>query len=543
MSKWKAIILSVCLGTFLLTGCDLSSDLNLSKESEEISKDQSLELTETRMPATLDPAKFAEMNGVNVLNNIQEGLMRIGKDNRPTLGIAKSYEVSEDGKTYTFMLRSDAKWSDGRPVTANDFEYAWKRMLHPKMKAQMAYALMKVKNASKFNEGKALENQVGIHAIDNKILKIELEEADPNFLSIVAMPNFSPLRRDIVEKYKERYATNSKTMVYNGPFIMESFTPSKIILKKNPEYWDRSNVSLNQVVIHIGIDSEKEINFYQSGKLDIARLKNFTEAYRNSPDYVHSEIARVNYLLMNHTKAFFRNQNIRFALSLALNRKEIVNSLKEASTPADALVPPGITVNGQSFRDQGDKNLVSYQPQLARTYFKKGLQELKLQKIPSLVLLTPDDERKSVALEIKKQLKEILGLDVLINTPAPDARTVLKQNMKFDLLMEGWTADYNDPNSFINIWHSDSELNEGKFSSPELDRLLEATMQTNNNEIKLKNWFEAERMLVKPGELTVVIPLYFKGNAFMQKKYVKDLYRHPFGVEYSLKWAYISSHK
>jgi oligopeptide transport system substrate-binding protein len=246
---------------------------------------------------------------------------------------------------------------------------------------------------------------------------------------------------------------------------------------------------------------------------------------------------------MNHTKAFFRNQNIRFALSLALNRKEIVNSLKEASTPADALVPPGITVNGQSFRDQGDKNLVSYQPQLARTYFKKGLQELKLQKIPSLVLLTPDDERKSVALEIKKQLKEILGLDVLINTPAPDARTVLKQNMKFDLLMEGWTADYNDPNSFINIWHSDSELNEGKFSSPELDRLLEATMQTNNNEIKLKNWFEAERMLVKPGELTVVIPLYFKGNAFMQKKYVKDLYRHPFGVEYSLKWAYISSHK
>ncbi|SFI87194.1 peptide ABC transporter substrate-binding protein [Thermoflavimicrobium dichotomicum] len=539
MKKWRAAFLSICASSLLFTACDVTEALDL-KEEGGLSKDQTLEITEARMPTQLDPAKFAEINGGNVLNSVQEGLMRIGKDNRPVLGVAEKYEITEDGKVYTFYIRKDAKWSDGKPVTAHDFEYAWKRMLDPEMKAQMAYALHTIKNAREYNLGQVTADQVGIQALDDKTLKVELEKRDSHFLSVVAMPNFVPLRKDIVEKFNEQYAVNSTSMVYNGPFVMESFTPSKIILKKNPTYWDRGSVSLNQVTIHIMKDTAKEIDLYNSGKLDIARLQNFNDAYINSPEYVHAETARLNYLIMNHKKEFFRNENIRFALTLAIDRQAIVKFIKDGSTPAGALVPPSIVVDGKSFRSIAKKDLVTFNRKKAQEYLRKGLAELNLDKPPKLVLLSPDDERRGAALEIKRQLKENLGLEVLIDTPAPDARKVLKKNKKFDLLFEGWTADYNDPSSFINIWHSTSEMNEGGFNSPMLDRIIDSSLNQTDETRKMKDWMKAEQLIVQPGKLAVVIPLYYKGSAFLQKKHVKDFYRHPYGVEYSLKWAYIS---
>jgi oligopeptide transport system substrate-binding protein len=542
--KWRAFFGLVVLCSFLLTACMSMSPA--ATDEDGLSDEQVLRLTETNQISGLDSAKYVDIVSWNVLYNVNEGLMRLGKENKPVYGIAEDVQISPDKKVYTFKLREDAVWSDGEPVTARDFEYAWKRALNPKTKSEYAYILYSIVGAEEYNKGVGKAEDVGVKAVDDQTLVVKLKKPQLTFLSLTTQSTYFPQRQDIVENYGDEYSKSPDKMVYNGPFVLQSVTPQKVVLKKNENYWDANTVSLNRVEIIVAADTPKRISLYNSGQADTAKLdQEFVSAYIQTPDYLNMELASSQFILLNQRNKILRNDNIRRAISLAIDREEIAHQvLKDGSKPAGALVPPALYVDNQSYRKLAGQTFVKQDVDKAKKYFQRGLRELGLSKPPtSLTLLSFDDHRKYVALSIKKQLREVLGLEVKLDSVPRKLKVPRELKGEFDLTMSSWFADYSDPIGFLEIWKSESGLNYMAFKNPIFDRLIEKAGQSADQKKKTSYLAQAEKLLVGEDREAALVPLYYEANSFLQKPYVKDLYRHPYGAEYDLKWAYISKQK
>lgn len=532
---------SILIAVLVLTACSPQfNSTQYAKDTEQI-----LRLTETNQVSNMDSAKYVDIVSWNILYNVNEGLMRIGPNNRPINGMASDVEISDDKKVYIFKIREEAKWHDGEPVTCYNFSYAWKRALNPSTQSEYAYMLYSIVGAEDYNKGIGSADQLGINCLDEKTLKVTLKQPELSFLSLTTQSIFFPQRKDYVEKYGEKYGKKPETLAYNGPFVIESITPQKVTLKKNENYWDVNAVTLKQVEVLIESDTPKRISYYNTGKADATKIDSeFVYAYTQTQDYVNMELASSQYLLLNQRKRFFQNANIRKAISLAIDRREITHSvLKDGSKPAGALIPPALTEGNKSYRELAGGEFVEYNPQLAREYFKKGLEELGLSSPPSsIVMLTFNDHRRHVAINIKKQLKEKLNLEVKLNAVPRPQKVDLELAGDFDMTMSSWFADYADPIGYLEIWTSDSKLNYMNFSNSEFDQLIKEAKQTSDKTVKTEKMIQAEKILVgtEEGQTASIIPIFYEANSFLQKPYVKDLYRHPYGAEYDLKWAYIS---
>jgi oligopeptide transport system substrate-binding protein len=539
MRKKSLFIASVVsLSLSLLTACSIP----WLESNEAVPENKILRIMESNQISNLDSAKYVDIVSWNILYNVNEGLMRLGPDNRLVNGMAESVEVSPDKKTYTFKLRDDAEWSDEEPVTAHDFEYAWKRALDPRIKSEYAYILYPIMGAEEYNKGRGSANQVKVKAIDDHTLEVRLKQPEHEFLSLTTQSTYFPQRKDIVEKFGEDYAKSPDKMVYNGPFIIDSVTPTQVRLLKNDRYWDKDTVQLGQVDVQVQADTSKRINFYNSGKADITKIDSeFVYAFKQTTDYTSLELASSQYLLMNQSKPFFKNPNIRRAISLAIDRNEIVDQvLKDGSKPAGALIPPALSVEGQSFRQRAGGEVVGHNPSLAQTYFNKGLRELGLTRPPeSIVMLSFNDQRSYVALSIKEQLKAKLGLEIKLNALPRKTKVDHELKGEFDMTMSSWFADYSDPIGFLEIWTANSGLNYMKFNNAAYDRLIKQAKAAASHNQKTSLMIQAEKLLVGTGEgqQAALVPLYYETNSFLQKPYVKGLHRHPYGAEYDLKWA------
>jgi oligopeptide transport system substrate-binding protein len=513
-----------------------------------LAENQVLRLAESGELSTLDSAVAKDVVSFNILNNVMEGLMRQGKGKQPEPGIAMDYEVSPDKKKYTFKLREDATWSDGKPVTAHDFEYAWKRALDPKTASEYAYILFPIKNAAKFNANKAKASDVGVRAKDDHTLEVTLEKPTLNFLSLTTTGTYLPQRKDIVEKFKNSYGTKPDTLVYNGPFKVSSWTPSKIELVKNENYWDTNGVTLEKVEVHVVKDPATAMNLYTAGKLDVAPLSSaLADAFNKTQEFNTVQQAAVTYIMFNHKKSFFKNEKIRKAISLAIDRESITQYLlKDGSKPAGSLVPPAINgVGNASFRSTGE--VVTENAAMAKELFKQGLKELGLSKPPADIEMISYDSspRKDVAQQIKEQLRNKLGLVVKLNSPPWKAHIGKVSKGEYDMAMLGWLADYDDPMTFFDIWESNNQMNWINFKNASYDALVEKAKQETDPKKYYNLLVEAEKILVGTDDKgkAAIAPLYYNSESFMQKLYVRDLYRHSYGAKYSLKWAYIAKEK
>ncbi|MFC7441963.1 peptide ABC transporter substrate-binding protein [Laceyella putida] len=533
-------IFVVMLAMSLLTSCSIP----WIDSQEGPSENKILRITESNQISSLDSAKYVDIVSWNVLYNVNEGLMRLGPNNRLVNGMAEEVKISPDKKTYTFKLRDDAEWSDEEPVTAHDFEYAWKRALDPKTKSEYAYILYPIAGAEEYNKGTGSASQVKVKALDEKTLEVRLKQPEHHFLSLTTQSTYFPLRKDIVEKYKDEYTKTPDKMVYNGPFIIQSITPTQVTLVKNETYWDRDTVQLQQVDVVVQAETSKRINLYNAGEADTTKIDSeFVYAYKQTKDYTNLELASSQYLLMNETKSFFKNANIRRAISLAVDRNEIVETvLKDGSKPAGALIPPAMTEGAQSFRKLAGGEIVKHDTALAQAYFNKGLKELGLSRPPdSIVMLCFNDQRSNVAISIKEQLKEKLGLEIKLNALPRKNKVAYELKGEFDMTMSSWFADYSDPIGFLEIWTANSKLNYMKFKNPTFDQLIKKAKSTTSQKEKTDTMIQAEKLLVGTGsgQQAAIVPLYYEVNSFLQKPYVKNLHRHPYGAEYDLKWASI----
>ncbi|MFC4077557.1 peptide ABC transporter substrate-binding protein [Salinithrix halophila] len=522
----------------LLTACS-----NPFGEAKDGSGDkQVLNLVENSEPVNLDTARLIDDSSVKIMNNVMEGLMRLDQDNQPQPAMAKGLpEISSDRRTYTFKIR-EAEWSDGKPVRAQDFEYAWKRALDPKIQSEYAYILYPLLNAEKYNKGEVGADEVGVKALNDHTLQVRLEKPIPYFLSLTAFITYLPQRQDIVEKYGDQYAKEDENMVFNGPFKLAEWThENSYRYKKNDRYWDRDRVSLDTINVQIVQDHSTAISLYQANKADVVALDSqLVGAFENSKEFVRVDSGTVYFLRYNTVNDFLSNADIRRAISMAVDREELVDKVLKDDTPAGGMVPPPIRgYGGRLFRDQTEEK-VKYDPEKAKELLEKGMDDLGIDTMPTIDLLTYNDDRKKVAVLIQEQLKRILGLNVRIDPQPQKQKFELEKAGNFQLSLVRWTGDYDDPMTFLDMWHSNNPINFGHWKNTEFDSLIDRSKDTVDYRQREVNLIKAEKLLVDDAG---VAPLYYERESYLHKPRVKNLYRHPVLAKYSLKWVSIQKKK
>lgn len=499
---------------------------------------QVLHLMQTDEPPGLDSATTTDAISNELLNNVMEGLYRLDKDNHPTEGMAEDVKISKDKKTYTFTLR-DAEWSDGEPVTAENFEYGWKRALDPKSKSEYAYFLYPIKGAEAYNTDEGKAEDVGVKALDEKTLEVKLENPIPYFESLLTFTTFYPQRQDVVEEHGDKYATEANKLVYNGPFVLSEWQHQKSYkLAKNDKYWDKDTVKLDEINFDIVKDVAAGVNLFESVKLDVAILNDdFVDKYADNDAVVPVPEASTFYLQFNQDEEYFANANIRKAFSMAIDRETITDKLrKDGSVPATGFVPEKIDINEKPFREvSGELISPKADPKEAKKLLEKGLEEVGMDKLPTIELLGYDTtDGKKQQEYIKEALESALDIKIKIQIVPFKQKLDRESNGDFQLSLAGWGADYNDPMTYLDVMVTDGTYNRGGWSNKEYDKLIRKSMSNPDFEERAKDLAEAEKILVDEMGLA---PIFFRSRLNLQSDVVKDVYRHPFGADRSFKWA------
>lgn len=491
---------------------------------------------------TMDMSKATDNVSFNQLNNVMEGLYRLGKDNKVENALATKTQVSKDGKTWTFTLR-DSKWSDGSALTAKDFVYSWRRTVDPKTASQYAYLFEGIKNADKISASKAPVSSLGVKAEGKNKLVVNLDKRIPYFKLLMGFPLFFPQQQKAVEKYGEKYGTSSKYMAYNGPFVQTGWTGSNLSwkLKKNNNYWDKKDVKLDAINYSVQKTPSTAYNLYQSNKLDAVVLDSQqTKNLKNQNGYTIRPTASTFYLQYNQKNKNLQNENLRRAISLSINRKALGDALGGSSKPAKSLTPAGLTkVENQDFASKtADTTYTKYDPAEAKKLFKKALKELGKNNVSVDILSDDTDAGQKTTETLQSQLEENLkGLKVGVQNVPFKTRLSRSTSGNFDIVVTGWGADFADPISFDDLFTSKNTQNNGKWSNTQYDKLIADSKTATNDEQRYADLVKAEKLLLEDQGVT---PLYYKTEAWLVRPNIKGIVYNAAGANYNFKEAYVS---
>lgn len=536
LSRSVAALAGVASIALILAGCGNKS----GQAKKTITTSTDSELT------TVDPSKTTAVGTFNVLNNVDEGLVRLGKDSKVTPGIAKSWTVSKDGKTYTYNLRKGAKWSNGDPVTAQDFVYSWRRTLNPKTASQYGYLFSGIKNADKIQNKKATVNSLGIKADGNYKLTVNLEQRIPYFNLLMGFPVFFPQDSKTVTKYGNDYGTSAKTQVYNGPFTLTGWTGTnnKWTLKKNTHYWDKKAVKLDAVKFSVQPDTSTSLNLYNQGKLDMSQLS-ATQAKQmgNKKDMISRKQSSNYYIAFNQKKKVFKNLKIRQAMSMIINRKSLANKVMGGGAIDNrSFVSEGLAVspkNGTDFtKDTTAPASMNYNPTEAKQLFKQGLQEEGLTSLHFTLLNSDGSDQKQLSEYLQSALQKLPGLKVTLNNIP--GRSILSRQAsgQFTVTVANWFADFSDPITFLNILTSNNPSNISGWKNSEYDKLIKASNADDgsNANARWDDMVKAQNLALKD---QAIIPLYQSGEKWMVNSKVKGVIYNTAGANYNFKDAYV----
>ena len=547
MSKLKGVlagVVTISLG-MLLAACG-----NGNSSSKSAAQSGTLNLSTT---APLDTIDISKSTGFGQTGNVFESFYRLGKNGKPTAGLAKTGTVSKDGKTWTFKIR-DSKWSNGDPIVAQDFVYSWKRSLNPKTASPYAYLFSGVKNADAIIAGKKSPNALGISAPDKKTVVVKLNRPIAYFRVLMAYPLFGPQNEKVVKKYGNRYATKAQYQVYSGPFKIKGWngTNDTWSFVKNNDYWDKKVVKLNKIHYQVVKSNNTGYQLYQQGKLDLTPLSSEqVKNLKSNNDFTQYPYSLVRFLLYNFkdknavNRKALNNKNIRLALSLSIDRDIVTKKvLGNGSTLPTGFVANDLAANpktGIDFaKEQAVKNTVDYNPALAKKYWQKGLQEIG-QKSLTFDVLSSNDEADSDQLTQYLQsqwTKELKGIKINI-TNIPDKSTTSRAHQgNFDIYLSHWGGDFNDPMTFMQIPMTGTSYNYGKWSNSEYDNLVKkaGNQDANNPDIRWNDLISAAKIVNSNQAIT---PIYQQTTAYLQNKRVHGIIHNTAGTQWSYKYAYV----
>lgn len=486
----------------------------------------------------LDPNLISESAGVAIASQMFETLLITAPGNtKPHPGMAEKFERSRDGKTYTFHVRKAVVWSDGKPFNAHDFKYAWLRALNPKTRSKNAQQLWYIKGAKAYNtsEVKTAE-KVGVRVVGDHTLVVELEKPANYFPDLVTQVAFAPVPRHAIEKHGERW-TLPENLVVNGPFYMTEWTPrTKIVLKKNPKYWDRDEVKLKGSVILLGDSSEKNLRYYKSGVAhaakpvppDVAR-----EALgQGRSDLKIDTLMCTYYYVMRLTKPPFDNPLVRRAMTMAIDRKALTEQvLGLAQLPATTVLPNlfagsiGYTTSG------GD----GYNPvEAARLLAKAGYPGGR--GLPAIEMIyNTYESHRLIAVFVQRSLKKNLGIEVSIDHMEWKSLLKRQHSGDFQMARTSWCADYPDPLTFLEIFSSNHANNYAAYKNAAYDRLIGEIERETDPAKRNASICAAEKVLNRD---LPVIPFYFYTRAYLLRPFVKG-YEPQYQDQHLLKYISI----
>lgn len=577
MKKWLALLLTGAMVTGMLSGCggsgsNASNGGSKPQSSTEESKDQGpdavqeLNLVFTDLK-TLDVNDVRNANEFQVLSQVQEGLFRIFTDENGNATVenagCEEYSVSEDGLVYTFKLR-EQKWSDGQPVTAQQYVDSIKRLLNPENAFAYAFMAYDIKGAEEYYNGNGSADEIGVKAIDDATLEITLKAAIPFFVKKLTNVCFYPVRQDVIDAGGESYATDYTKQVYNGPFVIESrILDNEMVLTKNESYWDADNVKLEKVTLKVVAEAATQSQLLEAKSLDVVEAKtDYISKWQSMVDngtLVSSSVVKPtsNYVVFNqHTggpSGLMNNAKIRLALSLAVDREELNEVIYSGqNTPAYGLVPFNMLSGDVEFRSEAEEPLKAVMDKYDTEekwveLLKEGLKEEgkstdDLKKVELVLLSLASDTQNESFLEYMKQTWESkLGITVTVNI-CPDSATFVSERdaNKYDVYNMGWNGDYDDPMTFMELWNTESGYAKfmGGYSDPEFDEMFASLSTITDSAERTELYKNMEQNLV--AENAGMAPLYYGNSQFFVQKYVKNLSTPTFGCALEFSRAYIS---
>ncbi len=472
-------------------------------------------MTLSNEPPTLDWNLATDSVSFTVLINLMEGLTEYDEQLRPRPAVARSWEVSPDGRTYRFHLREDARWSDGKPVTAGEFEYSWKRLLNPKTAAEYAYFLYDIEGAEDYNTGKVSgPDSVGVRALDDRTLEVRLRKPIVFFPSIATFMVTFPMRRDIVEKFGERW-TEPGAIVTNGPYVLDEWRHEyKLTLRPNPYYYGK-RPALGKVTMFVVNESTTALTLYETGDLEMANLPpEAIAAYRGSPEYHTAPLLRGYYYGFNVLKPPFTDPRVRRAFSMAIDRREFPAILKRGEIPSPFWVPPGMPYHnseiGLSFDPDAARKL------LAEAGYPSG------RGFPTVTAaFNTGPENSLIAENLQAQWKRNLGLEVLLDNQEWKVYLKRLQTDPPPLFRLGWGADYPDPDNFMNLFTSTSGNNRTRWKNDRYDQLIRSASADPDPARRQAAYDEAQKILLETD--AAIMPLFVATQNWVVKPYVRGL--------------------
>ena len=474
-------------------------------------------------PKGIDPQTSEGTAEANIMRDLFEGLLARDRDTKLIPGVAEKWEISEDGKTYTFHLR-DTQWSDGTPLTAEDFVYAWQRDVNPATGGKYSFLLYPVKNAQALTEGQNKDlNQLGIKALDARTLQIELEASTPYFLEILAHASTYPVPRHIVEKHGKNW-TRPENIATNGAYTLKNWQPNAhMTLNKSGTYWDKGNVKIDQVIYYPTEDKNTELQRYRAGELDMTYeipLDQIKWIRENLKD----ELAIGPYLGTyfygyNITRAPFKdNPKLREALTLAIDRDIITDKVTGAGEkPAYSFVPPGINGYDHYTPEYASLDKAARIEKAKKLYEEAGYGKDKPLKVD--LLYNTSENHKKIAVAVAAMWKQNLGVQTnLTNQEWKVFLNTRQEKTSTEAFRAGWFGDYNDPNTFLELYLSKAGLNDSGYDSAKFDGLLQQASLEQNPAKRAALLKEAEQELI---DSYAIAPIYSYVSKRLVKPYVK----------------------
>ena len=495
---------------------------------------RSISIVIEQEPPQLDSMRSTDQISGSVLGHIMEGLVRYDVNNQLVPGVAERWEVRPDGAT--FWLREDAKWSDGQPVTAHDFVFAWQTALTPATASQYAFILFPIKNGEAINTGKSPSDSLGASATSDRVLEIEFEQPIAFFEKLVAFSTYYPAREDFFKSTNGSYGSDADTMIYNGPFVVESWVHnSSMRLQKNPHYWNRDNIFLNTIhAPFITADKHAGVNLFKDGRIALAQLDGETLPTALKERWHISRLAdgSVYYLEFNHRDGRIGgNLNFRRALQYTLDSSELVYRVIKIPgyMPGVSLFPEWLKGINGPFRQEYPPQIIRPDRDKARKYLAAALEELGLSEPPSLVVLSSDTPVARKHSEyLQSELKKHLNLDVKIDRQIFKQRLAKMRSGEFDMVMGGWGPDFDDPLTFGDLFASWNLQNRGRYNNPELDAQVRIAQRSIDTQTRMDAFGEIQRILI---DQAVILPDYERGRVFVADPRMQDLGRRAIGPD------------
>ncbi|PCF66067.1 peptide ABC transporter substrate-binding protein [Staphylococcus pseudintermedius] len=535
--RFKLLITSI-LSVLILAACGNNGGI-YSDEGQVFRKVIAQDMS------SLDTAKVTDSVSFDKFNQVYEGLYTLDGHDNAQPGVAKGQpKISDDGKTWTIELRKNAKWSNGDPVTAHDFVFAWRRVLDPDTASEYAYIMYDLKNAEQINTGKKKPSELGVKALDDYTLQFELEKPIPYYKEMLAFGTFLPQNEKVVKKFGDRYGTTAEKTVYNGPFKVKQWAvEDKILLVKNDKYWDKDVVKLDKINYKVLKDGQAGASLYDTESVDDTIISSEqVDKYKGTPALQKRLLAATFYLKLNQDAVpALKNKDMRLALAKAINKQAYVDAvLNNGSAPSDGFTSKETAKapDGKDYAEQ-IKSPLKYNPDGARANYEKAKKALGQSEF-TFKMNTDDTPANKISAEfIKAQIeKNLPGVTIKIQQLPFKQRIAREQSGKYEISISGWGPDYPDAMTFLNIMTTGNSSNNTGWSNKEYDQKIKDANGPLLSDVKKRNQtlVEAEELLLAEAPIA---PIYQKGEAHLTNPQVKNLQYHNIGGDTSLKYAYI----